>query len=189
MRIAVRSAAEASARECGAVTDEPVETLHGSRDRLSTRSLRGDEVQAIADATYRSDYPLRFECVRQAALIFERAGYAISRNPLISPLAVAPEPATVGSLIIDPLRRVVRCDGRPVELKHREFDILYLLARHPEQVFSRADLLDLVWPRDYCGDDRTVDVQVSRLRRSLALAGCRNPRLVTVQSVGYKLAT
>ena len=47
----------------------------GARDRLTTRSLHDDEIRAIADATYRSDNPLRFEGVRQAALLFERAGF------------------------------------------------------------------------------------------------------------------
>lgn len=158
------------------------------RDRLTTRSLRDDEIRAIADATYRSDNPLRFEGVRQAALLFERAGYTITRDPQVSALAVPPQPITVGSLTVDPMRRSVRLDDRDIELKSREFDLLALLARHPGQVFSRAQLLDLIWPRDYAGDDRTVDVHVSRLRRKLAALRSSELSIVTVSSVGYKLA-
>jgi hypothetical protein len=56
-----------------------------SRNRLTTRSLRDDEIRAIADANYRGDNPLRFDCVRQGALMFERAGYSISLSPEVSP--------------------------------------------------------------------------------------------------------
>lgn len=156
---------------------------------LTTQSLRDDELQAIADATYRTDFALRVECVRQAALVFERAGYIITRTAQVSALTTAPAPLTIGGLTIDPSRRLVRYDARSIDMKHREFDMLYVLARHPDQVFSRAHLLDLAWPRDYSGDDRTIDVHISRLRRRLVVAGCRNPLLVTVPGVGYKLTT
>ena len=159
-----------------------------ARDRLTTRSLRDDEIRAIADATYRSDNPLRFEGVRQAALLFERAGYTITRDPQVSALAVPPQPITVGSLTVDPMRRTVRLDGRDIELKSREFDLLALFARHPGQVFTRAQLLDLIWPRDYAGDDRTVDVHISRLRHKLGGLRSTELSIVTVSSVGYKLA-
>ena len=155
--------------------------------RLISRSLRDDEIRAIADATFRSDYPSRFDYVREAALIFERAGYVITCDRRITPPAVAQSQITIGNLTVDPLQYVVRCGTHILDLKHREFSLLYVLARHPDQVFSRAHLLDLAWPADYCGDDRTVDIHVSRLRRRLALCGCCNLQLVTVPSVGYKL--
>ena len=159
------------------------------RDRLTTRSLRDDEIRAIADATYRSDNPLRFEGVRQAALLFERAGYTITRDPQVSALAVPPQPITVGSLTVDPARRSVQLGGRDIELKSRQFDLLALLARHPGQVFSRAQLLDLIWPREFAGDERTVDVHVSRLRRKLGGLRSTELSIVTISSVGYKLST
>src|SRR5271165_5380163 len=86
-----------------------------ARDRLTTRSLSDDEIRAIADATYRSDNPLRFESVRQAALLFERAGYTVTRDPEVSALAVPPQPITVGPLTIDPMQRSVQLDGRVIE--------------------------------------------------------------------------
>jgi DNA-binding response OmpR family regulator len=155
--------------------------------RLTTRSLRDDEIRAIADATYRSDNPLRFESVRQAALLFERAGYTITRDPQVSALALAPQPIAIGGLAVDPIRRSVHLDGREIELKSRQFDLLALLARHPGQVFTRAQLLDLIWPRDFDGDDRTVDVLVSRLRHKLGQSQHSQQQLLTVQGVGYKL--
>jgi DNA-binding response OmpR family regulator len=158
------------------------------RDRFTTRSLRDDEIRAIADATYRSDNPLRFEGVRQAALLFERAGYTITRDPQVSALAVVPQPITLDTLAIDPARHTVHLDRREIELKPREFDILYVLARHPEQVFTRAQLLDLIWPRDFEGDERSVDVHISRIRHKLGLSRRSSPLITTVTGVGYKLA-
>lgn len=151
--------------------------------RLTTRSLRDDEIRAIADITYRADNPLRFDCVRHAALMFERAGYSITPAPQASPLAVAPEPIVLGNLVVDPRHRTVRFGRREIELKPREFGLLEILARHPGQVFSRAHLLDCVWPRDYDGDERTVDVHIARLRHRLGAKFIQ-----TVHGVGYKLA-
>lgn len=159
-----------------------------ARDRLTTGSLRDDEIRAIADATYRSDNPLRFEGVRQAALLFERAGYTITRDPQVSALAVSPQPMVVGSLTVDPLHRSVQLNGHEIELKTREFDLLALLVRHPGQVFTRAQLLDLIWPRDFAGDDRTIDVHISRLRHKLSASRSSELSIITVASVGYKLA-
>ena len=153
------------------------------RDRLTTRSLRDDEVRAIADITYRGDNPLRFDCIRQAALIFERAGYSITLSPEVSALAVAPEPIILGNLVVDPMHRTVRLGRRDLDLKPREFGLLEILARHPGQVFTRAHLLDCVWPRDYDGDERTVDVHIARLRHRLGAT-----LIQTVHGVGYKLA-
>jgi len=162
-------------------------TALDAHERLTTRSLRDDEIRAIADATYRSDNPLRYEGVRQAALLFERLGYTITRDPQVSPLTGPPQPITIDALTIDPLRRMVHLDGREMELKPREFDLLYLLGRHHDQVFSRAHLLDLVWPRDYAGDERTVDVHMSRIRRKLGGSPRGRKLLVTVPAVGYTL--
>jgi DNA-binding response OmpR family regulator len=155
--------------------------------RLTTRSLTDDEIRAIADATYRSDNPLRFESVRQAALLFERLGYTITRDPQVSALAMAPQPIVVGQLAVNPIRHSVELYGRVIELKAREFDLLAVLARHPGQVFTRAQLLDLIWPNGFEGDDRTVDVHVSRLRRKLGRP--HHTLLVTVPRLGYKLAS
>jgi DNA-binding response OmpR family regulator len=166
-------------------TDATAFQPHG---RLTTRSLRDDEIRAIADATYRSDNPLRFESVRQAALLFKRVGYTITRDPQVSALALPPQPIAVGGLAVDPMRRSVHLDGREIELKTREFDLLSVLARHPGQVFTRAQLLDLIWPRGFDGGDRTVDVHVARLRHKLGQSRQSQRIVFTVQGVGYKLA-
>lgn len=91
-----------------------------------------------------------------------------------------------GSLRIDPERRDVRVDGRAVELRPKEFDLLLALARHPGQVFSREQLLNTVWGYDFEGFSRTVDVHVQHVRDKIQSAGGGAGWIHTVWGVGYK---
>ena len=121
-------------------------------------------------------------------------GYAIgaaSCTPESGPVPdhphLAAEPAT--GLIVDHVQRRVWVDGAEVALTFQEFELLAFLSAHPATVFSRADLVQHVWPdapdrRNIRGDSRTVDVHVSRLRRKLGpvLGQC----LVTEHRAGYQ---
>jgi two-component system response regulator PrrA len=100
--------------------------------------------------------------------------------------ASGPSGLTVGPLAVDPARRRVTVDGSPVELTHREFDLLEALARNAGIVLSRERLLELVWGYDFAVDTNVVDVFVSQLRRKLEAGGA--PRLVhTVRGIGFSL--
>jgi DNA-binding response OmpR family regulator len=96
------------------------------------------------------------------------------------------EAVTVGDLVLDPSRHEVRCGQRVLPLTPKEYGLLQLFLRHPGRVFSRSALLEQVWGYDYAGDERTVDVHVSWLRRKLREAGSR-VRLEAVRGVGYRL--
>jgi hypothetical protein len=87
-------------------------------------------------------------------------------------------------LLLDHDQRRVWVDGAEVPLTFQEFELLAFLSAHPATVFSRADLVRLVWQRDFAADSRTVDVHVSRLRHKLgpAYAKC----LVTEYRIGYQ---
>ena len=89
-------------------------------------------------------------------------------------------------LSIDPLSRVVKVGGAVTELTAREFDMLYLLARHPKQVFTREQLLDRVWGGSQYIDPGTVTVHVRRLREKIEADASKPARLITVWGVGYK---
>ena len=89
-------------------------------------------------------------------------------------------------LNIDPLSRVVNVGGSQIELTAKEFDMLYLLARHPRQVFTREQLLDRVWGGAQYIDPGTVTVHVRRLREKLESDPAHPTRLLTVWGVGYK---
>ncbi|GGQ21736.1 response regulator transcription factor [Streptomyces roseolilacinus] len=92
----------------------------------------------------------------------------------------------VGGLAIDPLRRQAELDGRRLDLTRREFDLLVFLARRPGVVVPRRELLAEVWQQAY-GDDQTIDVHLSWLRRKLGETAA-NPRyLHTLRGVGVKL--
>lgn len=98
----------------------------------------------------------------------------------------APETGTInlGNLCIDPNRRTVTIDGRAVELRMKEFDLLQTLAENVGMVFRREHLLQVVWGYDFAGETRTVDVHIAHLRHKLE---GMTPSIETVWGVGYKL--
>lgn len=115
------------------------------------------------------------ELVARVKAILRRAG---SRHGGDGP------PLHAGNLMIDPARHVVTVDGRPVELRAKEFDLLLALVENRGIVLSREKLLDLVWGFDFYGQTRTVDVHVAHLRHKLAGS---TAQIETVWGVGYKL--
>ena len=93
---------------------------------------------------------------------------------------------TFGDLRIDPQTHLVIVRDREVVLTVREFDMLWLLAQHPRQVFSRQQLLERVWGMSEYIDPGTVTVHVRRLREKIE-DNPSNPKLIlTVWGVGYK---
>ena len=93
----------------------------------------------------------------------------------------------IGDLVIHPDAYVVSKRGEKIELTHREFELLYYLAKHIGQVMTREHLLQSVWGYDYFGDVRTVDVTVRRLREKIEDNPSRPIWLVTRRGVGYYL--
>ncbi|MEH6373140.1 response regulator transcription factor [Streptomyces sp. KLMMK] len=92
----------------------------------------------------------------------------------------------VGGLSVDPLRRLAELDGVPLDLTRREFDLLAYLAGRPGVVVPRKELLAEVWQQSY-GDDQTIDVHLSWLRRKLGETAASPRYLHTVRGVGVKL--
>ena len=95
-------------------------------------------------------------------------------------------PLSFENLSIDPKSRVVTVKGFPIELTAKEFDMLYLLARHPKQVFTREQLLERVWGGAQYIDPGTVTVHVRRLREKIEEDASKPARLLTVWGIGYK---
>ena len=90
-----------------------------------------------------------------------------------------------GSLRLDPVARTATRDGEPLNLTAREFDLLAHLMAHPDEAFSRDQLLAEVWGWDY-GDLTTVTVHVRRLREKIEDDPSAPTHLVTVWGVGYR---
>lgn len=93
----------------------------------------------------------------------------------------------IGNLTIHPEAYVVSKNDENIELTHREFELLYYLAKHIGQVMTREHLLQTVWGYDYFGDVRTVDVTDRRLREKIEDNPSRPVWLVTRRGVGYYL--
>ncbi|MDO5435375.1 MAG: response regulator transcription factor [Clostridia bacterium] len=79
-----------------------------------------------------------------------------------------------------------RYEGHKVEMPPKELEVLYFLASHPNQVFTREQLLKQVWGFDFFGDSRTVDVHIKRLREKLPDSERYGWCIHTVRGVGYK---
>ena len=89
----------------------------------------------------------------------------------------------VRDLVINPGRHEVLVKGKPVKLTFTEFSLLSVLARRPGWVFTRAQLIDAIRGKEYAVTDRSVDVQVVGLRKSLGSVG---KMIETVRGVGYR---
>nr|WP_317357073.1 response regulator transcription factor [uncultured Tyzzerella sp.] len=90
----------------------------------------------------------------------------------------------VPNMTINPSTYVVTYHGTQLELPPKEFELLNFLAQHPNQVFTREQLLDKIWGYEFIGDTRTVDVHVKRLREKMPYEDVWS--LKTVWGVGYK---
>lgn len=77
--------------------------------------------------------------------------------------------------------------GKPIEMPPKELELLYFLASHPNQVFTREQLLDQIWGYEYIGETRTVDVHIKRLREKIK--DHAEWALSTVWGIGYKFET
>lgn len=116
--------------------------------------------------------------------------HAVLRRRTPTPRAVEDdELLEVGpiSLWID--RHEVRVDGEAVAMPLREFELLEFLARNPDRVLTRGQLMDRVWGAGYPGDTKTLDVHVKRLRSRIEPDPASPVRLVTVRGLGYKLVS
>ena len=90
-----------------------------------------------------------------------------------------------GPIAIDVAERAAWKDGQPVELTAKEFDLMELFLRNPGRVYSRENLLNLVWGYEYIGEFRTVDVHVRRLREKLEPDPANPEYILTKWGVGY----
>jgi two-component system response regulator MprA len=89
---------------------------------------------------------------------------------------------------LDLAARTAQRGNRSLQLTTREFDLLALFLRHPNQVLTRNQIMDRIWGADYYGDSNVLEVFIGNLRRELEAGG--EPRIIqTVRGVGYVLRT
>ena len=92
---------------------------------------------------------------------------------------------TVGDLSLNTEERVAIRDGKTVDLTAKEYDLIELLMRNPRRVYSRENLMNVVWGYTYAGDYRTVDVHIRRLREKLEKNPAEPDHIMTKWGVGY----
>ncbi len=95
---------------------------------------------------------------------------------------------TLGALQIDNISHSAKLNGKSVELTSTEFDLLFYLASHPDQVFSREQLLSSVWGYHHSGYEHTVNSHINRLRNKVERNATKPEIVQTVWGVGYKLS-
>ena len=95
-----------------------------------------------------------------------------------------PKTLNAGNLTLDENSHFVKEGDRQIELTYKEYELLSLLLKHQGRVYSREQILDLIWGHDYDGENRTVDVHIRTLRAKL---GDSANLIKTVRGVGYKL--
>lgn len=105
----------------------------------------------------------------------------------LKPSAAAPQKITAGPLTADPQARCIAKNGTELNLKNKEYELLLFLMRHPEQVFSREDLYEMIWGLESMGDNITVAVHINRLREKVEDDPAAPKLLQTVWGVGYRL--
>lgn len=104
--------------------------------------------------------------------------------PAMAPNAQAGEFVEYPGLLVNLTNYAVTYLNQSVEMPPKELELLYFLASHPNQVFTREQLLDHIWGYEYVGDTRTVDVHVKRLREKIK--DRENFSIATVWGIGYK---
>ncbi len=92
---------------------------------------------------------------------------------------------TVGEISLNTEERTAVRDGKAVDLTAKEYDLIELLMRNPRRVYSRENLMNVVWGYTYAGDYRTVDVHIRRLREKLERNPAEPEYIMTKWGVGY----
>lgn len=128
--------------------------------------------------------PLDFEEVIAVINAVLRRAERIARP---GPLHAAPL-LEHGGLIVDPLRRCVTMEGKPVSLTTREFDVLYLLVTHSEMTLSKAQIYEQVWNEDYQFSTTSVSDYISSIRKKLDLKARDNRYIQTIHGYGYRFS-
>ena len=93
----------------------------------------------------------------------------------------------IGNIAMNPLRYEAKIDDEIIELRPREFELLYYLCENAGNIVSRDKLFSKVWGYSFAGNSKTLDVHIQRIRERIEVNPKSPKRLITIRGVGYKL--
>jgi two-component system response regulator VicR len=146
-------------------------------------TAKGEDMDRILGLEYGADDYLTkpfniLELKARIKAVFRRAGNTQNDQQVVQ----------VKNMTINLANRSVTIDGKDVSLTAKEFDLLHLFATNPGKVYSRENLLEIIWKYDYLGDVRTVDVHIRRLREKIETNPSQPEFIFTKWGVGYYFA-
>ncbi len=151
---------------------------------LTAKSTEADRVSGLEEGA--DDYLTKpfsiLELQARIKAIFRRV------DTLSGQKLAESEKLIVGDLEIDTAKRGVRVNDREINLTSREFDLLVHFAKNPGHVYSRSQLLDLVWGYGHDGYEHTVNSHINRLRAKLEPDPTKPSFIITVWGAGYKMS-
>lgn len=152
---------------------------------LTAKGEEVNRVQGFEAGT--DDYIVKPFSPREVVLRVKALLRRASKTSYIQTEAAAKDIIVFSHLTIDHDAHRVLADGKEVALTPKEYELLYFLAKSPDKVFDREQLLKEVWHYEFFGDLRTVDTHVKRLREKLNKVSEQAAKMiVTVWGVGYK---
>ncbi len=157
----------------------------GNNTPILILTARGDEMDRVLGLKLGADdYVVKPFSVRELTARVE----AILRRVNRTRSTERPMLAAAG-ITINPESRRVTVNEHRITLTPKEFDLLYQLAGRPGRVYTREELMEMVWGYDYAGSSRTVDEHIKNLRQKIKDGGATEQYIHTVWGVGYKFET
>ena len=151
---------------------------------LTARTEEADKVLGLELGC--DDYLTKPFSIRELTARIKALHRRIERAEELARIASGDRILTYGSMKIDHGKRKVQINGEPVPLTVKEYELLYTLASSPGRVFSRSQLLDLIWDQDAGVYEHTVNSHVNRLRNKVEENPNRPRMILTVWGIGYR---
>lgn len=157
----------------------------GSNTPILILTARGDEMDRVLGLKLGADdYVVKPFSVRELTARVEAILRRVNRVRSAERHMLA-----AAGITINPESRRVTVNEHRITLTPKEFDLLYQLAGRPGRVYTREELMELVWGYDYAGSSRTVDEHIKNLRQKIKDGGATEQYIHTVWGVGYKFET